>query len=282
MSAFDAIFLHGVMDYSRGAKPTPSLPDFKDLQKRLSDAKRLDDNDCAQELDSIASDFDYDNEIEQYVDKAYEKIDLLHRGIRDACAALIQNWDPDNMTRDQMITFVENLQDDLEGYLPESVVMRAIAFAWFGYEVAPFIQAHHALNSIPLSYHTTDDQYHGALFDEALGRLEVKAGQDGVLTLTTKWKPGKLVFSSDKKILLSTGDPKDSIFAMPIADFSKNFEDWSSPTEEEIALFDVLYPGADWTVLRYLREYHEKKYISNTRPITTVPTNSLISVSTSL
>lgn len=282
MSAFDAIFLHGVMDYSRGAKPTPSLPDFKDLQKRLSDAKRLGDNDCAQELDSIASDFDYDNEIEQYVDKAYEKIDFLHRGVRDACADLIQNWDPDNMTRDQMVSFVENLQDNLEGYLPESVGMKAISFAWFGYEVAPFIQAHHALNNIPLSYHTTDDQYHGALRDEALGRLEVKAGQHGVLTLSTTWKPGKLVFSSDKKILLSTGNPKDSIFAMPIADFSKNFEHWATPTEEEIALFDVLYPGADWTVLRYLRDYQEKNYISNKRPITSVPMSKLISVSTTL
>lgn len=283
MSSFDAIFLHGVMDYSRGAKPTPTIPDFKDLQKRLGNAElHSEDRDLATDLNNLASDFDFDNEIEQYVDKAYEKIDFLHRGVRDACADLIQNWDPDNMTRDQMITFVENLQDNLEGYLPESVGMKAIAFAWFGYEVAPFIQAHHALNNIPLSYHTTDDQYHGALRDEALGRLEVKAGQNGVLTLSTTWKPGKLVFTSDKKIVLSDGSPTGRAFSMLITDFSKHFEYWATPTEEEIALFDVLYPGANWTVLRYLRDYHEKNYISNKKIITTIPTSSLISVSTAL
>lgn len=282
MSSIDAVFLHGVIDYSRGAKPSPTIPDFKDLQKRLGEAKRYGDNDCGEELDSIARDFDFDNELEEYTDRSYEVINYLHSGVRDACNDLTQNWDPDNMTRDQMITFLENLQDNLEGYLPKPVGMKAIAFAWFGYEVATFIQAHHALNNTQLSYHTTDDQYHSILRDEDLGKLEIKVGQNGILTLTTRRKPGRLVFSSNRKILLSTGNPKDSIFAMSVEDFSKNFENCATPTEEEIALFDVLYPGADWTVLRYLRDYQEKNYISNKRPITSLPMSKLISVSTTL
>lgn len=278
MSAFDAIFLHGVMDYSQGARPSPNLPDFTDLQKRLGYLQGLGDaTDMVYEAKSIASDFDFDDEIEKYVDKSYEKIDFLHRGVRDACADLTQNWDPDNMTRDQMITFVENLHDNLEGYLPESVSMRNIHMSWFRFEVGKFIHAHHALNNVLLSYHTTDDQYHSSLRDDALGKLDIKVGQHGVLTLTTRWKPGKLVFSSDKKILLSTGNPKDSIFAMPIEDFSKNFENWATPTEEEIALFDVLYPGADWTVLRYLRDYHDNNYITEKHRL-----SKLVSLNTSL
>lgn len=283
MSSFDAVFLHGVMDYSRGANPSPTLPDFKDLQKRLGYLQSLGDaTDMGLEADSIARDFDFDNEIEQYVEKSYEKIAFLHRGVRDACADLIQNWDPDDMTREEMVKFVENLQNNLEEYLPEAVLMRDVTYSWFGYEVAPFIRAHHALNNVLLSYQTNDDQYHSSLNDTGLGKLEVKAGQHGILTLSTTWTPGKLVFSSDKKILLSTGKPNDSVFSMPIADFSKFFEYWATPTEEEIALFDVLYPGADWTVLRYLRDYQEKNYISNKRPITNLPNNSLISVTTAL
>lgn len=271
MSSFDAIFLHGVMDYTRGAKPSPTVPDFKDLQKRLSDAQRYGDNDCADELKSIASDFDYDDEIERYVDKSYEKIDFLHRGVRDACADLVQNWDPDNMTRDEMVTFVENLQNNLEEFLPESAGMRGISMSWFGYEVGTFIQEHHALNNVLLSYHTTDDQYHSILRDDKLGTLNIKAGQGGVLTLEAQWRPGKLIFTSDKKIVVSDGTPTGRVFSMPVVEFMKHFEYWATPTEEEISLFDVLHPGADWTVLRYLRDYQEKDYISNSKPGIRVP-----------
>lgn len=278
MSAFDPIFLHGVMDYSRGAKPAPSIPNFRDLQSRLSSAKSCsNDPHLSGDLDSIAIDFDFDNEIEQYVDKSYQVIDHLHRGIRDACANLIQNWDPDNMTRDEMVMFVDRLQDNLEECLPESVGMKDKAFAWFGYEVGSFIQAHHALNHVLLSYHTTDDQYHSSLRDDKLGTLDIKVGQFGLLALQTTWVPGKLVFSGDKKIILSTGNPNDKVFAMPVVDFSKHFECWATPTEDEIALFDVVYPGADWTVLRYLRDYQDKNYISNRKPLT-----NLVSVSLTL
>ena len=266
------------MDYTRGAKPSPTLPDFKDLQQRLSDAKQYGDNDCAQELESIARDFDFDNEIEQYVDKSYEKIDFLHRGVRDACADLIQNWDPDNMTREEMVTFVERLHNNLEEYLPQSVGMRHVAMPWFGYEVGTFIQAYHALNNVFLSYHTTDDQYHSLLRDDKLGDLNIKAGQSGVLTLATRWKPGRLIFSSDKRIILSDGSPTGRAFSMPITEFSKNFEYWATPTEDEIALFDVLHPGADWTVLRYLRDYHDSNYVTSSH----AHVKSFVSVTTSL
>lgn len=275
MSSFDAVFLHKVMDYTRGAAPRPTIPDFKDLQKRLSSAQSCPDHtDMSYEIKDIASDFDFDDEIEQYVDKAYDTIGNLHRGVRDACAALTQNWDPDNMTRDQMITFVENLQDDLEGYLPESVLMRDVSPSWFGYDVGIFIRSYHALNNVYLSYRTMDDMYHSYLRDDKMGRLDIKVGQNGVLTLQTEWKPGKLVFTSDGKIVLATGKPTEKVFAMPLSDFRKNFEFWTNPTEEEIALFDVLYPGADWTVIRYLRDYHDKNYISN-KPF---DTSKLISV----
>lgn len=282
MSSFDAIFLHGVIDYARGAKPSPTIPDFKDLQKRLSDAQRCSqDDNLVDDLKSIASDFDFDDEIEQFVDKSYEKIDHLHRGVRDACADLIQNWDPDNMTRDEMVSFVENLQNNLEEYLPESRSMRHVAMSWFGYEVGSFIQAHHALNNALLSYHTTDDQYHSLLRDDKLGTLNIKAGQNGVLTLESQWKPGKLIFTSDRRVVLSDRSPTGRVFSMPITEFMGHFEYWATPTEEEIAFFDVLHPGADWTVLRYLRQYEQNNYITNAHTHQ-IKTSSLISVTTAL
>lgn len=280
MSSFDAIFLHGVMDYSRGAKPSPNLPDFKDLQKRLSGVQRCADlDDVIDDVKGIASDFDFDDEIEQYVDKSYDKIDLLHRGIRDACASLTQEWDPDNMTRDEMIAFVEKLQSNLEENLPSSKTMKDVAHAWFGYQVGTFIHNYHALKFMPISYHT-DDMYHGYLRDDAMGRLSIKACSNGILRFDSEWKPGHMVFTSDNKIVLSSKDPsrqKSGAFVMPVTDFMCHFENWAEPLEEEIALFDVVHPGADWTVLRYLRDYQEKNYVSN-KPKTGADIRNFISV----
>lgn len=55
---------------------------------------------------------------------------------------------------------------------------------------------------------------------------------------------------------------------MKVKEFRTFFDDWKRPTEEEIALFDVLNPGANWSVFRYLRDYEGKNYISNVKPIT--------------
>lgn len=287
MSSFDAIFLHGVMDYSRGAKPSPTIPDFKDLQKRLGDLRRCDDlEDISDDLKSIASDFDFDNEIEQYTERSYDVIDRLHSGVRNACDDLTQNWDPDNMTREEMVKFVENLQNNLEEYLPGSKSMREVAISWLGYEVGSFVKEHHALNNVLLSHHTTDDMYHSSLRDEKQGRLDIKVGQGGVLVLESQWAPGKLTFTSDKKIVMSKGMHKGNghrgdNFVMPITEFMKHFECWATPTEEEIELFDVLHPGADWTVMRYLRQYEQNNYITNAHTHK-IKTSSLVSVTTAL
>lgn len=267
MSGFDAIFLHKVMDYSRGCPPTPEIPDWKDLQKRLSEIEREvigeDNRDVISDIRNLASDFDFDDELEGYLDKAYEKIDFLHRGIRDACDSLGKVWDPCNMTRDEMVSFVCDLQQGLEEYLPESVSMRGISMSWFGYEVGKFIKEHPDLENALLSYYTTDDQYHSTLHDDKQGTLNIKAGQNGVLTLETRWRPGKLIFTGDRRIVVTDGSPTGQAFSMHIAEFMGNFENWAKPTEQEIALFDVVHPGADWTVLRYLRDYQEKNYVSN-------------------
>lgn len=120
MSSFDAAFLHGVADYSKGTSPTPEIPDWKNLQRRLSDVqdtlrKEWQSNDSvASDIKDIASDFDFDSSLEDFVYRANEKIDTLHRAVRDSCYDLKMNWDPDGMTRDQMVTFVENLKANLK------------------------------------------------------------------------------------------------------------------------------------------------------------------------
>lgn len=286
MSSFDAIFLHGVMDYSRGARPGPAIPDFKDLTKRLGDVQSTlenEDSEAAGDVSNIASDFDYDNELEVYVDRSYETIDNLHRGIRDACAMLSQDWDPDNMSRDEMVQFVETLQGNLEENLPGSKFMKDIAHAWFGYYVGAFVHQHHHLRSSILGYRT-DDMYHGYLRDDKLGRLNIKACSGGTLRLETDWLPGNLVFTSDNKIVLGDNNPltrKAALFAMPLVEFISHFEDWAFPTDEEMALFDVLHPGADWTVFKYLRDFEDKNVISNHRH-KAIETSKIISVTTSL
>lgn len=284
MSSFDAIFLHGVMDYARGARPSPTIPDFKDLTKRLGDVQSTlenEDSEAASDVGGIASDFDYDNELETYVEKSYETIDLLHRGIRDACAQLSQDWDPDNMTRDEMVQFVETLQGNLEENLPGSKSMKDIAHSWFGYHVGTFVHQHLSLRNSILGYRT-DDMYHGYLRDDKLGRLNIKACSGGTLRLETDWLPGNLVFTSDNKIVLGDNNPltrKASLFAMPLVEFMSHFEDWAFPTDDEIALFDVLHPGADWTVFKYLRDFDDKNIISN-RGSKRIDTDKIISVAT--
>lgn len=272
MSSFDAIFLHEVASYTRGASPTPDIPDWKSLQRRLSEVENIaktewQNNDAiAADIKGIASDYDFDDTLDEYTTSSSLAINNLHRGIRDAYHDLLTNWDPDRMTKDQMVTFVEDLKDQLGEYLPRTRVMREIVFDWYGFYVSKFIGEHHALGRVFLNY-TTDDIYVGDLQDTELGGLEISACAGGTLKLVTKWVPGYLYFTQDDKIVLGSGKPDSKIFAMKVVEFRPFFEDWTRPTEEEIALFDVLYPGADWTVLRYLRDYEEKNYISNSKPV---------------
>lgn len=287
MSSFDAVFLHGVMDYTRGAKPSPPIPDFKDLTKRLGNAQTHAEGDncseLADDISRIASDFDYDDELETYVDRSYETIDQLHRGIRDACHSLAHEWDPDNMTRDEMIKFVETIQGNLEDNLPGSKYMKYVAHSWFGYQVGTFIHQHVNLRGVRLSYHT-DDMYHGYLRDDAMGRLNITACSGGTLRLETEWIPGSMVFTSDNKIVLGDQDPatrKGKLFVMNLVDFASHFDNWAAPTEEEISLFDVIHPGADWSVLRYIRDFEGKNTISNHKH-RGIDTSKIISVSTTL
>lgn len=286
MSSFDAAFLHGVADYSKGTSPTPEIPDWKNLQRRLSDVqdtlrKEWQSNDSvASDIKDIASDFDFDSSLEDFVIRANDKIDHLHQGIRDTSYDLDTNWDPDGMTRDQMVAFVENLKDHLQEYLPNSQQMREVAMGWYGYNVARFVEEYHPLGQAWLCY-THDDTYMGDLHDSKLGDLTIKACANGILRFTTQWVPGYLHFTSDNKIVMGEREGKGNI-VIKVDEFKTYFEDWRRPTEEEIGLFDVLHPGANWSVFRYLRDYEGKNYISNKKIITTIPTNSLISVSTAL
>lgn len=136
MSSFDAAFLHGVADYSKGTSPTPEIPDWKNLQRRSSDVENTaksewqNNDSIASDIKDIASDFDFDSSLEDFVIRANDKIDHLHQGIRDASYDLNTNWDPDGMTREQMVNFVENLKDQLQEYLPNSHQMRG--WLWGG------------------------------------------------------------------------------------------------------------------------------------------------------
>lgn len=285
MSSFDAVFLHGVMDYSKGTIATPEVPNWKNLQSRLEVVERTartewqSNDSIAEDINGIAKDFDFDYSLEHYVDKANEKIDHLHQGIRDACADLQLNWDSEGMTRNEMVSFVESLKDKLEEYLPQSRFMKDVVMGWYGYDVARFIGEYHFLGQMILNYHH-DDTYMGDVHDSRLGDLSVKACANGILRMSTQWVPGHLYFTSDNRIVL--GKNTDSL-AMNLNEFKTFFSDWKRPLEEEIELFDVLHPGADWTVFRYLRDYEGKNYVSNQRIITTtIPTSNLISVSTAL
>lgn len=270
MSSFDAIFLHGVSDYSKGTDPIPEMPNWKNLQKRLGEVEDTlrsewqSNESIAEHVKDIASDFDFDSSLEEFAHSAKNCINHLHQGIRDASHDLNTNWDPDEMTRDQMVAFVENLKNDLESYLPESHRMKDVVIGWYGYEVGRFVQEYHPLAQSWI-YYAHDDTYMGGLQDPKLGDLNIKACASGILRLTTQWVPGSLYFTSDRKIFM--GGPGKESFVMAVEEFKTYFEDWKRPTEEEIGLFDVLHPGTDWSVFRYLRDYEAKNYISNVKPV---------------
>lgn len=265
MSSFDAVFLHEVADYTRGTNPTPDVPDWKSLQRRLAEVEskaRWQDDDTSSDIRDIASDYDFDDTLDEYTTSSHLAINNLHRGIRDAYHDLLTNWDPDGMTKEQMVSFVEDLKDQLGEYLPRTRRMKEIVFGWYGSHVSKFISENHALSLAFLNY-STDDIYVGDLQDTELGGLEISACAGGTLKLVTRWVPGYLYFTHDEKIVLGKPNSESATFAMKIVEFRSFFEDWTRPAEEEIALFDVLHPGADWTVMRYLRKFHEKNYISN-------------------
>lgn len=259
MSRFDAIFLHNVVDYNRSAD-LPEVPNFSHLQKRLSDAV----NEALQEeayqtesnLRDIASDYDFDDSLGEYVDRSADAIQELHEVIRDA-NDLLSHWDPENMDRQAMIDFVEKLKDELEEGLPNSYHLNhMIKEAWFHHLANYGVGSYDFLRQVFMIYQP-DDTYRGSVFCNSEGRIEIRACSKGVLRFDMTWRPGSLVFTSDERISLKGAEDKPN-FVMKLWEFKNYFVDFMRPTEDEIALFDVLHPGADWTVLRCLRNYEQR------------------------
>lgn len=263
MSRFDAVFLHGVLDYRKSAS-MPEVPDFKSLQRRLVEAQnqadRLEDgDDLASEISGIASDFDFDEDLANYVDASEDKIQSLHNTVRDVFWKL-EKTDLESLTRDEMIDLLGTVHNDLlNGACPDHKSFRDMMRAmWVSYPTSSSLQSFPFFNTLWMNP-TWDDHYCGTVtgFKER-GPLKVDMYARGSLRMELVWTPATLIFTSDEKIGLFDGVKDNKTFVMAIRDFREYFVDWLRPTEEEIALFDVLHPGADWQVLRYLRDYDAK------------------------
>lgn len=260
MSRFDAIFLHGVTEYSRNAS-LPDVPDFKNLQSRLSDAEtwasQLDVG-LASDLMGIASDFDFDSSLSDYVGNSEEKIQNFHAATREMLWRL-KDSNFSTMTRDQMVDLLSSLHDQLIDVSPNDKsfndMMRNMWVAW---PASSALSSFSFLNRMWMSA-TRDDHYAGEVHGfEERGPMKVDMYARGSLRMELLWTPATLIFTSNQKIAMLDGVTDNKTFAMDVSTFRSFFVDWLRPTEEEIALFDVIHPGADWQVLRYLRDYDAK------------------------
>lgn len=279
MSRFDAIFLHGVTEYSRNAS-LPDVPDFKSLQSRLSDAEtwagQLDDG-LASDISGIASDFDFDSSLSDYVGNSEEKIQSFHAATRNMLWQL-KDSDYGTMTKDQMVDLLSSLYDQLIDIAPNDKsfndMMRGM---WVAYPASSALASFSFLNRMWMSA-TRDDHYVGYVHGfEERGSLKVDMYTRGSLRMELLWTPATLIFTSDQKIAMFDGVTDNKTFAMDVYTFRSFFVDWLRPTEEEIALFDVIHPGADWQVLRYLRDYDAMLSAKVEEP-----TRRLVSVCTTL
>lgn len=286
MSRFDAVFLHGVREYRPSRSHAPDVPDFTSLQDRLAgaqnEATRLEEgDDLASDIKGIASDFNFDSELSEYVDASGETIQSLHDGIRGVYWKLHNAEDFESLTRDKMIELLTQVHDDLVDILPGCKKMGdMLNEMWVPYPLSRVLSSLSFLHSTWMSW-TKDDHYQGYVtgFKER-GPLKVDMYARASMRMELDWTPSVLVFTSDKKIAMLQPGTEKRTFAMPLAEFSQFFADWIRPTEEEIAMFDVVHPGADWQVLRYLRDYDEVLCTPREQPAPLI--RQLVSVTTTL
>lgn len=285
MSRFDAVFLHNVLDYRTNRSHVPDVPDFKALLERLiwaeNGVRRLEDGeDLASDIKGIASDYDFDSELSEYVDASGEAIQNLHDGVRGVYWKL-HDQDFESLTRDKMIELLTTVHDDLVNIVPGCKKMGdMLSEMWVPWPLSRHLGSLSFLHSTWMSW-TRDDHYQGYItgFKER-GPLKVDMYARASVRMELEWTPSTLVFTSDKKIAMLQPGTDKRTFAMPLAEFSQFFTDWIRPTEEEIAMFDVVHPGADWQVLRYLRDYDEMLCTPREQPAPLI--RQLVSVTTQL
>lgn len=261
---FDPVFLHKVAEYRRGAT-LPEAPDWKSLQKELSLAEwEAHDESALQtvsKIKDIASNWDHGKDLEGYLDESHRVIQSLHCTIRDACDQLT-HWDPEAMSREEMISFVSDLESDLVQALPQGETLGTMRKdGWFHWETGQIILGYPFLKGLYLSY-DLDDVFRGTLISDKHGPMLITVCSQGVLRMDIEGSA--LVFTSDDKISLQD-KVKGKSTVLRSQDFKDHFEEWWKPSEEEISLFDVLHGETSWTVLRYLREYEQEKFITDNR-----------------
>lgn len=255
--AFSAIHLHDVVSYARW-NPKPEVPDWKNLQKKLGAAqdeiKNEDYERASDTISDIKSDYDFGDELETYIDRADDKISQLHGILRDANQHARQ-WD-DCVTREEMMTFMEELQELLSQGLPEDKYLKDMATAnWFHYRVPDLIKNYEMLRNLRMNYELNDTYSNKIGFPEE-GDCKITINNGGVLRFDLLWRSGGMIFTHDEKIH-TWADTDSSGFNMKMSEFVKFFDNWWCPTEDEIRMFKVFYPNADFTVIRYLQEYQD-------------------------
>lgn len=252
----------------------PGISDWPAIEKLVSEATdniKWENYDSATDVLSKILDHSQDsNELEAFQEKQTEAIITMHGVIRDAHNRLSE-WDPDIMTRDQMVSFVDELSDIISEGRPKDLTLYQMAHEnWFRWPVGNMLRDDSFLRSVVMSP-GADDNYHGTISVPGMGLLDVTACGGGVLKFYARFESKWMTFTNDASLVCSNGtgpDMKSRLIAK-VVDFAAKFDIWWAPTEDEMEFFDVLQPGMDWTVFRYLREYrnHYAKSPVNYTPL---------------
>ncbi len=258
--SFAATHLYEVMPYRRGEGRTPKIPDFDSLTLRLQSCQRTYDiEDLKSEIKGIADDFDIDETMGNFIEKADEVIQTLHDTVNSAKARL-EDEDFENMSRSDMIAMLEGLREDLDsGSPPLKYMSEMITDSWYIWDVYFALQRDKNLFHLTF-WPTSTNDYMSTLNSQERGKLEITSCGNGVLRFINQYDKSYLIITSEGSIYLKGPAEvysQDNSFVMKVSQFKEYFENWLHPTEEEIALFDITHPGADWSVMRYLRDYEQ-------------------------
>jgi len=261
---FSAVNLRGALEFGQAL---PCVPDFRYITGRLEgimgEVSELEGGtDVVEEIEYLRRDVDCDDSLLDYVDTSQQVIQDMHDKI-NRLYCMIKEKDFYNMNRTDMLSLLDGIERGLDYARPDGLFIREITHqlpSYFDYQTFKIMNQLVFLDRVLMEC-TEKDIYAGEyipredIFNE-WGRMEIEIYPNKIF-FYIPFTDSSMVIKYDGKISLSTDSPnsgKNVAGMIETEDLKEYFFDWLRPTEEEIALFDTIRPGLDFTVIRYIKE----------------------------
>lgn len=243
----EAVYLYGLVAPNGGYDNMPDVPDFDDINKRcqgiINDISGEDYDSASKAAADLASDYSMGTELKEYVESSRVEIQGFHDSLVEAHNILDRGID--NLSE-------AYLRDLIEDAL--CVIGRALPSSKFGDDmIYPAFHCWYATQMISnficvrrgLFNYEKDGSYKLVLNNRGLSCV-----------ITTNGTTLSFALSNGKSLKISReGDLVFHNTMIRAYDFSRHFDVWYKPTQEERGLYDILYPGVDWDVFDFLIQY---------------------------